>query len=142
MNRRQFIISTSALAGTAALLPSTAFAGASMQAYTPGLIQKHLSAGRTVFVDYAASWCSTCARQERIISALRSANPAYDEALEFVRVDWDDYANHEVTKSRRIPRRSTLLVLKGDQELGRIVAGTQEAEIKALMDTGLQAATS
>jgi len=33
-------------------------------------------------------------------------------------------------------------VLKGDQELGRIVAGTREAEIRALMDLALAAATA
>jgi len=31
-------------------------------------------------------------------------------------------------------------VLKGDKELGRIVAGTAKEEIKALMDLALQAA--
>jgi hypothetical protein len=39
-----------------------------------------------------------------------------------------------------IPRRSTLVVLKGDQELGRIVAGTRKGDIKALLDRALQAA--
>jgi hypothetical protein len=33
-------------------------------------------------------------------------------------------------------------VLKGDKELGRIVAGTKKADIKALMDTALAAATA
>lgn len=39
-----------------------------------------------------------------------------------------------------MPRRSTLVVLKGDQELGRIVAITSTDKIKALMDTALAAA--
>lgn len=138
MNRREFLSVVSAAASAAVFLPG-AVQAAEMVDYTPGLILDHLASGKTVFVDYAASWCSTCARQERVISALRAANPAYDEAMVFVRVDWDAYARHEVTTSRRIPRRSTLLVLKGDQELGRIVAGTGEAQIKGLLDTGLAA---
>jgi len=40
-----------------------------------------------------------------------------------------------------VPRRSTLIVLKGDKELGRIVADTSKSSIKALMDTALTAAT-
>jgi thioredoxin 1 len=40
-----------------------------------------------------------------------------------------------------IPRRSTLVVLKGNKELGRIVAGTAKDDIKALMDLALQAAS-
>lgn len=137
MFRRTFLALTMA---TAAALPALADEPESID-YTPGLIETALADGRTVFVDYAAAWCSTCATQERVINALREANPAYDAAMVFVRVDWDDFGKHEVTTSRNIPRRSTLLVLQGDQELGRIVAGTAEADIKALLDTGLAAAS-
>lgn len=133
MNRRTFLASTAAIA----LLPGMA---AAMQDYTPGLIQKALAEGKTVFVDYGADWCGTCKRQERVIKELRAENPAYDAGMLFVRVDWDDYRAHEVTTSRAIPRRSTLLVLRGDAELGRIVAGTSKAQIQALMDKGLQGA--
>lgn len=38
---------------------------------------------------------------------------------------------------RNIPRRSTLILLKDDAELGRIVAGTAKSRIKKLMDMGL-----
>ena len=38
---------------------------------------------------------------------------------------------------RKIPRRSTLLLLKGDKELDRIVAETSEARIKSLLDKGV-----
>lgn len=117
-------------------LTSASLAGQT-QSYEPGLIQSLLSKGKTVFVDYKASWCSTCARQERVIESLRKENPAYDKAMIFVTVDWDDYGSHEVTTSRNVPRRSTLLVLKGDKELGRIVAGTATSDIKALLDKGL-----
>ena len=66
---------------------------------------------------------------------------AYDDAMLFVRVDWDRYGKREVARSRRIPRRSTLVLLKGDQELGRLVAETREARIRELMDKGLAANT-
>lgn len=130
MNRRFFM----ALA-TATCLVTPAFAG--FIAYEPGVLETALADGKTVFVDYSATWCGTCKEQERIITKLLGENPAYEQAMTFVRVDWDTYSGHEVTTSRNIPRRSTLLVLKGDQELGRIVAAVDEAEIKALLDLGL-----
>jgi thiol-disulfide isomerase/thioredoxin len=136
MQRRSLL----ALATLAALAPLPTLAGGSQTIdYTPGALEAALKDGHTVFVDFAADWCTTCAAQERILSKLRAENPAYDDAMLFFRVDWDDYSGHEVTTSRNIPRRSTLLVLKGDQELGRIVAGTRESEIRALLDTGLAA---
>lgn len=133
MNRRTFLAASAALV----VMPMAARA-AQFVDYQPGLIQTALAEGRTVFVDFAADWCSTCKRQERVINALRAENPSYDAAMTFVRVDWDQFRNHEVTRGRGIPRRSTLLVLRGDQELGRLVAGTSQSQIKALMDLGLQ----
>lgn len=124
------------LALSASLAPLSAFAAEFVE-YSPGVIQTELDAGKTVFVDYSASWCGTCKRQARVINALRDADPAYDEAMTFVKVDWDTYKNHEVTMFRDIPRRSTLIVLRGDEELGRIVAGTSESQIKELMSAGL-----
>jgi thiol-disulfide isomerase/thioredoxin len=131
MDRRLFLTASAAIA----LTPVATLAN--FVDYTPGLIDKELKAGKTVFVDFAADWCSTCARQERVIKALQASNPAYEKAMTFVRVDWDDYKNDPFTKSKGIPRRSTLLVLRGTDELGRIVAGTSETQIKALMDLGL-----
>ncbi|MCX7560401.1 thioredoxin family protein [Sulfitobacter sp. F26204] len=132
MKRRSFLVSLAA----ASLMPITAFA-ADYVTYTPGVIDAALDKGKTVFVDYSATWCGTCKRQERVIEALRKDNPAYDAAMIFVKVDWDTYKNADVTLFREIPRRSTLIVLRGEDELGRVVAGTSEAQIKALLDTGL-----
>ncbi|SPF79141.1 hypothetical protein ALP8811_03078 [Aliiroseovarius pelagivivens] len=136
MNRRDFLSLTAAVS----LVPALARAG-SMD-YAPGLVTQALENGETVFLDFKASWCSTCAAQERVINALKAENPAYNDAITFIDVDWDKHGKSKLAKSLRIPRRSTLVVLKGDEELGRIVAGTSKADIQALMDTALTAATA
>lgn len=135
MNRRDFLLISTAVVA----LPSLAMA--SMD-YKPGLVQKHLDAGDTVFLDFKADWCSTCAAQERVINALKSENAAYEKNIVFINVDWDMYSKDALTTSLNIPRRSTLVALKGKDELGRIVAGTSKKDIKALMDTALGAASS
>ena len=132
MFRRTFL----ALTVAAVMSPQAASAGEFVE-YQPGMIQAALDEGKTVMVDYAAEWCGTCKRQGRVIQGLRDANPAYDEAMMFVKVDWDTYRDHDVTVFRDIPRRSTLLVLRGEDELGRLIAQTGETEIKALLDKGL-----
>jgi len=138
LTRRKFL---AGCAGTAALAGPT-YAAQGFADYAPGMIEDLLGQGKTVFVDYAATWCGTCARQERVITALLAQNPAYAQNVAFVRVDWDTYRKADVTTSCKIPRRSTLLVLKGDKELGRIVAGTGEQGVRALMATALTAATA
>ncbi|PWQ99832.1 thioredoxin family protein [Leucothrix pacifica] len=132
MKRRTFL---SMVAGLT-LVPGLLFAQTNLM-YTDGLIQKHLDEGKSVFVDYAADWCGTCRLQGQLISQLRERNPEYDKNIVFVTVDWDSYSTHDVTSSRNVPRRSTLLMLKGEEELGRIVAGIDINEIKELLDKGL-----
>ncbi|MBT8460467.1 MAG: thioredoxin family protein [Boseongicola sp.] len=136
MKRRTFLTSVAAMT-----LAGPALAGVG-SAYTPGLVQKELDAGRTVFVDFYADWCTTCRRQERVINALLADNPEYAEKISFVAVNWDQHANSELSVSLNIPRRSTLVVLRGEDEIGRIVAGTRETDIKALLDKALAAAVS
>jgi len=132
---RRFFIATAAAALSA---PKLLLAGGMGTAeYAPGLIKEKLAAGETVLVDYSAAWCGTCKRQEQILSDLRSSNPEFDKNITFVKVDWDTYESHEVTTSRKIPRRSTLILLQGEQELGRIVAGTDSDQIKELLELAL-----
>lgn len=134
MNRRDFLALSAAVS---LALPVAARAASD---YTPNLLAAELAAGKTVFLDFKASWCSTCKAQERVINALKSENPAYGDKITFINVDWDTWGKGDLVRQLNIPRRSTLVVLKGDAELGRIVAGTGKDQIKALMDTALAAA--
>jgi len=131
MNRRDLLV----LSGAALLV--TGRARANRIDYTPGLVSQRLAAGETVLLDFFAEWCSTCHVQERRMDELRDENPAYDAAMTFIRVDWDTYGRGDLAQSLHIPRRSTLVLLRGDAELGRIDAGTRRRDIRALMDLGL-----
>ena len=135
MNRRDFLAMTAAVS---LAMPTLAQAGTT---YSRDLLKAELASGKTVFLDFKASWCSTCKAQERVIKALQADNPDYAKNISFIDVDWDEWGKGDLVRQLNIPRRSTLVVLKGDAELGRIVAGTGKAEIKALMDTALAAAT-
>lgn len=134
MKRRNFLV----LSAATLTLPHAALASAID--YTPGLVDQRLDAGETVFLDFKASWCGTCKAQEKVINTLKSENPAYEANVTFINIDWDTYSKADLTRRLQIPRRSTLVVLRGDQELGRVVADTSRDGIKSLMDTALKAA--
>jgi len=137
MDRRLFLTTLSATA----LLP---LAGrAAPLDYAPGMINDRLDAGETIFLDYKASWCGTCKAQERVLDRLKAANPAYEANITFINIDWDTYKGTEIVTSLNVPRRSTLIAIGPDRsEIGRIVAQTGEAEIKALMDAALSVASA
>ncbi|MEO0904893.1 MAG: thioredoxin family protein [Pseudomonadota bacterium] len=136
MKRREFI----ALSAAATLMPIAAQAAETLD-YTPGLVKERLAAGETVFVDFKADWCTTCRAQERVIGALRAENAAYDEAITFINVDWDEYGRGDLALELNIPRRSTLVVMRGEDELGRLVARTSRSDIQGLLDTALAASS-
>ncbi|MEC7762663.1 MAG: thioredoxin family protein [Pseudomonadota bacterium] len=137
MNRRAFLATASA----AALIP--ALGQAATIAYTPGAIDRALASGTPVVLDYFAPWCGTCQAQRRVISRLFDETPAYKEQITYIEVDWDTYKRDDVTTSRQIPRRSTLVAIAPDgTEIARIVAGTGYDEIKALFDSALGTATA
>jgi thiol-disulfide isomerase/thioredoxin len=135
MQRRDFL----ALSAGLAVLPLGLRAG-DATLYTPGAAEAAMDAGKVVVLDFWASWCSTCAAQERVLAELKAENPTYEQNIAFFVVDWDEHGKGELSRSLKIPRRSTLVALKGRDELGRIVAGTAKADIKALLDAALASA--
>jgi len=130
MNRRQLLAGTAAIAAGAVLATGTA--NAKTVAYSPEKLQALRQAGKPVLLDFYASWCTTCRAQERVVNALIGGGGYGD--LTVVKVDWDTYRSSELVRDLNIPRRSTLVLIKGNQELGRVVAQTSEASIKALLD--------
>ncbi|MCB1406970.1 MAG: thioredoxin family protein [Rhodobacteraceae bacterium] len=133
MHRRSFLTLTAG----ALLLPLAA--RADWTPYAPGVLQPAMDRGDRIILNFYATWCGTCARQQRVMTTLREQNPAYDQSLTLIQVDWDDYSDSALVAEFNVPRRSTIIALKGSEELGRTVAGTSVAEIQALFDAALNA---
>lgn len=104
--------------------------------YTPAALAAAKSSGKPFLIDFFATWCTTCRAQERVIEGLIGENPAYG-TVPIIRVDWDEHERGELVRSMAIPRRSTLVVMQGDTELGRLVAETGKETIAKLLDLAL-----
>ncbi|MFV0295153.1 MAG: thioredoxin family protein [Hyphomicrobiaceae bacterium] len=72
-----------------------------------------------------------------MLHRLRESQNKYNDAITFVLVDWDTFKDKPVTTSRKIPRRSTFVLIKGGKEIDRLVAETSEKRIKAMLDKAL-----
>ena len=118
-------------------MPLAAQAETGWTIYKPGLVKSAIAKGETVLLGYLSSWWGTCAQQKSVLKELRASNPQYDKSITFVLVDWDTFSLHDVTISRNVPRRSTLVLVTGGKE-SRLVAETSEQKIKALLDKGLK----
>lgn len=68
---------------------------------------------------------------------MRAANSAYDDKITFVHVDWDKHRNEPVSRELKVRYQSTPVMLKGDGEMGRLVAQTDSGKFKGLLDKAL-----
>ena len=85
--------------------------------------------GTPFLVVFYAPWCSTCRRQEQILTSLRKE--AEFSKVRELGVNWDEGVEHRAPFS--ISRRSTIVAFRGPTEVGRIVASTKEGEIRELL---------
>ncbi len=136
MQRRDFLLFT---ASVSLALPMTARA-ATTATYSPELLAAELAAGKTVLLDFTASWCSSCQAQGRSLRALRAENPGYDAAISFIDVDWDTWGKSDLAKRYGVRSRGSLVVLRGDQVLAQTFTHSQKADLKAMLDMAAAAA--
>ena len=80
--------------------------------------------GELVLVDVFADWCSTCAKQQEILSDYVQKHPDVD--LHILEVNYD--TNKKVVRQLRAPRQSTLLLYVGEEQYWYSVAET-DAEV-------------
>jgi thioredoxin 1 len=135
MQRRDFLMLTAAVS----LAAPMAFA-ADANIYSPELVAAELAAGKTVVLDFTASWCISCQSQGRAIRALRDANPAYDKTITVVDVDWDTYKKTDLANKYGVTSRGSLVFLRGDKVIAQTYSHSSKADMKALFDQAAAAA--
>ena len=100
-------------------------------------IKAAMTDGKTIFVNWKSKWCGTCNIQTKVLDAILTDEPTIVERVLFVSLDWDEFGDHEFTKEFNIPRRSTLVLFNGTEEVGRLVAATRRSEIERLIRLAL-----
>jgi thiol:disulfide interchange protein len=134
MKRREFMI----LAAVATLAAPMAHAAGT--AYSPEGVAAELAAGRTVLLDFTASWCSSCQAQGRKITALLEENPAYSAEVALFLVDWDTYKGSDLAQKYGITSRGSLVFLRGDAVIAQTATHSTEDQLRALLDQAVSGA--
>ena len=126
---------------TLAALACAAFASWSLPAfagepvdYTDAAFAAAEKAGQPILIDSFATWCDICKRQKPILGRLMQ-EPKYKDYV-VLRVNFD--TQKEVLRKFKAPVQSTLIVYRGDQELGRSVGETQEEWVDDLLAKGVE----
>jgi thioredoxin 1 len=114
-------LATAVLASPAAALVTTPFTQAAFDAAK--------AAGKPVLVEVTAPWCPTCKAQKPILADLR-AMPKFKDLVIF-EVDFD--SQKEILRGLNVQKQSTLVVFKGNKEVGRSTGDTKKESIEALL---------
>ena len=87
-------------------------------------------AGKHILVDVTAPWCPTCKAQRPVIQGLEKSNPK----LVVLEVDFD--SSKDLLKQMNVQMQSTLIVYKGEKEVGRSTGVSDPAAITDLVKKG------
>ena len=121
------------VSAAALLLTSTASLAAEPRPYDASAFKAAQAANKPILVEIHADWCTECKVQSRILNKLSDQAP-YNSVVR-LRVDYDK--QKDVVKEFKARKQSTLVVFKGDKELGRAVGITSEDKIRALVDKAI-----
>lgn len=100
------------------------------QPYNEKAFNEARSAGKPVLINVTAPWCPTCRQQKPIIGAIETERP------DLVVFDVDFDSEKDVLRKLRVRSQSTLIVFKGEKEVGRSTAETNPERLRALIAKG------
>jgi thioredoxin 1 len=89
--------------------------------------------GKTVLVDFHATWCPVCKKQAEAIPQVLKEEQFKDVVA--LTADYD--MEKELKKQLKISGQATLVVFKGEKEVAREHGVTSAAEISKLLAKGL-----
>jgi len=100
------------------------------ESFTPERFAALQAEGALILLDVFADWCGTCAQQQRILAAYQEEYP--DVPLHILEIDFDSQKEH--VRRFRVPRQSTLILYRGEEQLWFSVAETNRARIFAALN--------
>ncbi len=115
------------------LAASSIAAAAEPRPYDATSFNTAQAAGKPILVEIHADWCGECRMQKRVLDKLSDEAPY--ASLVRLRVDYD--RQKDGVRQFGAKKQSTLVVYKGDKELGRAVGITSEDKIRSLVDKAL-----
>jgi thioredoxin 1 len=118
---------------TCGILLLSLFANAKFKDFSKSKYESAIKSGSTIVLDFHASWCPTCKKQEPILNEIVSMK-GYENVVA-LKANYDE--EKELKKSLKVTKQSTVIVFKSGKEVARSTGVTSKDELKKLIDSGL-----
>jgi len=107
---------------------TSVFAFGSM--YSQSEFERNVEKGGVVLLHIHADWCSTCRAQDKILKSLMDNNNY--PGLTIMEINFD--TQKDLLKKYNVRYQSTLVLFRGNKELGSLTAKRNISAIRALLD--------
>ena len=91
--------------------------------------EKVAKADKPVLVDFFASWCGHC---KMVAPELEALAPELEGKAEIVKIDVEEVP--EVAKNFKVMSVPTIIVVKNNEEVARVVGFRPRADLKAMVE--------
>ena len=126
------IISLAAVVSALMVMTTLALAG-EPKAFDQEAFMKARAEGKTVAIAFHADWCAVCKKQAAVIPLVLKEDK-FQKVVAFT-ADYDK--EKELKEQLKVSGQSTLVVFKGEREVGREQGITAAAAIENLLTKGL-----
>jgi len=100
--------------------------------YSGGALAEAQKADRPVALHFHAAWCPTCRAQEQAMQSLTS-DPALNLTVLVANYDTEK----DLKRRFNVRAQSTIVVLRGQKELARLVGESSQTSIRQALKTAL-----
>mgnify|MGYP000095953722 CR=1 FL=1 len=110
----------------------SSFASAELEPYSQEVYKKAMAEGKSVVLDFHASWCPTCWKQGPALNEILKM-PEF-KSIVALKADYD--SEKELKSELKISKQATVVVFKSGKEVGRSTGVTAKEELKKLIELG------
>ena len=99
--------------------------------FTEEIFKNAKDSGKTIVINSYETWCGTCRKQTKILSKAKT------EFEDVIFLSYEQSKNKNIAQKLKVEHWTTIVVYKGNKEVGRIVGQTDKEIIYSIIKKGI-----
>jgi len=99
--------------------------------FTEEIFENAKASGKTIVINSYEVWCGTCSKQTKIL------DQAEKEFKDIIFLSYEQSKNKDIAQKLKVKYWTTIVVYKGNKEVGRIMGQTDKKIIYSIIEKGI-----